>query len=193
MEDTTLWPDRRRGPWLIRVLWANVEGRLECAGLEVRSYGEDVGGWEWPPELPTRDQAPPILTTTILRQLPFASIVADLRREKARVHREVIDMLAAQPEYQAEADQASLRRLRSAGTRRHAALAEVAEVYWQAWRHGRPPTRAVAEHFTISHSAAAKRVARARQAGYLLATTRGKPGARHQKGATAAEGKENRE
>jgi hypothetical protein len=189
-EDHLLWRDAHRVPWLIRVLWANVEGRLECAGFEIRSYRE--GAQEWPPGLPARDQGPAILTTTTLRELPFATIVADLRREKARVHRGFIDFLAAQPENQSEADQAALRRLRSAGTRRTAALADVAKVYRQAWQNGRPPTRAVAAHFKISQSAAAKRVSRARQAGYLPFTTQGKPGARRQEGAATTEGEESR-
>jgi hypothetical protein len=188
-QEALLWPDDRRGPWLIVVTWAGIEGRLEPVGLEIRGYRED--GEDWPPMLPARDQGPPILTTTTVRELPFATIVADLRREQARGHRDFIDFLAGQPEYQSEADQASLRRLRSAGTRRAAALAEVARVYRQAWQDGQPPTRAVAGHFTISQSAAAKRVTRARQAGYLPLTTRGKPRARRQKGAAATGGEEN--
>ena len=188
MEDTRLWPNPHRGPWLVRVMWANVQGRLECAGLEIRSYRE--GAQAWPPELPTRDQEPAILTTTVIRKLPFATIVADLRREKAKAHRAFIDFLAAQPEYESEADQAKLRRLRSAGSRRASANAEVAQVYRQAWEDGRPPTRAVAAYFTISQSAAAKRVSRARQAGYLPATTRGKPGVRRQGGAATTQGEE---
>ena len=187
-QDALLWPDARRGPWVIVVTWAGIEGRLEPVGLEIRGYRE---GDAWPRVLPTRDQDPAVLATTTLRELPFATIVADLRRQRAAQHTDFIDFLAAQPEYQAEADQASLRRLRAAGTRRPTAwLAEVAEVYRQAWQDGRPPTRAVAAHFTISQSAAAKRVARARQAGYLPLTTRGKPRARRQEGAAATEGEE---
>ena len=180
-QDALLWPDPQTGPWLITVTWADFEGRLEPVSLEIRGYRED--GQAWPPVLPLRDQGPAILATTTLREIPFATIVADLRRQRAAQHADFIDFLAAQPEYQTEADQASLRRLRSSGTRRPAALAEVAEVYRHAWRDGRPPTRAVAEHFVISQSAAAKRVARARQAGYLPLTTQGKPGARRQEGA----------
>lgn len=186
-----LWPDGQRGPWLIDIMWAPIGDRDECIGLEIRSYRERKGERAWPPELPTWDQDPAILTTTTLRELPFATIVADLRRERRAGHVDFTDWLATQPEYQSEADQASLRRLRSAGTRRPAAaLAEVAQVYRHAWETGRPPTQAVAEHFVISHSAAAKRVSRARQAGYLPLTTRGKPRARHQEGAAPNEGEE---
>jgi hypothetical protein len=187
-QDALLWPDARSGPWLIVVTWAGIEGRLEPVGLEIRGYRED--GQAWPAVLPARDQSPAILATTIVREIPFATIVAELRRERAVQHVGFIDFLARQPENQSEADQASLRRMRAAGTRRHAQVAEVAEVYRQAWQDGRPPTRAVAEHFVITQSAAAKRVARARQAGYLPLTTRGKPRARRQEGAAANEGEE---
>lgn len=187
-QDALLWPDARTGPWLIKVTWADIAGRLEPVGLEIRGYRDD--GQAWPPVLPARDQGPAILATTTLRELPFATIVADLRRQKAAQNVDFIDFLARQPENESAAEQARLRRLRAAGTRRHAEVAEVAEVYRQAWQDGRPPTRAVAEHFTITPSAAAKRVARARQAGYLPLTTRGKPRARRQEGAAANEGNE---
>jgi len=173
-------------------MWAPVGDRNECVGLEIRSYREREGDRAWPPELPTWDQGPAVLTTTTLRGLPFASIVAELRREMLTQDADFYDWLAHQPEYQSEADQAKLRRLRSRGSGRQsaAALTEVAQVYRHAWETGQPPTRAVAEHFTISQSAAAKRVSRARQAGYLPLTTRGKPGARRQEGAAPTEGEE---
>jgi hypothetical protein len=181
-----LWPHPRIGPWLITMTWTGIEGREEPVGLVIRSYRES--GQEWPRVLPTLDQAPAVLTTTTLRELPFATIVADLRRERRGAHVGLVDHLAAQPEYQSEADQASLRRLRSAGMRRPAAqLAEVARVYSQAWHDGLHPTQAVADYFTITPSAAAKRVSRARQAGYLPTTTRGKPRPQPQDDAAADE------
>ena len=53
-------------------------------------------------------------------------------------------------------------------------LRHVAAVYDKAWRRGDNPTRAVAEDLTITRSAAAKQVARARAAGYLPPAQRGK-------------------
>ena len=50
-------------------------------------------------------------------------------------------------------------------------LAEVAEIYARSTKH---PTSAVAHHFGISQSAAAKRVARCRAAGLLPPTIRGR-------------------
>lgn len=54
---------------------------------------------------------------------------------------------------------------------------EVTRVYREAWRAEDNPTQAVAAHFTLTASAAAKRVMRARQAGLPPATRKGKGGA----------------
>jgi hypothetical protein len=56
-------------------------------------------------------------------------------------------------------------------------LEEVAEVYAQAYAEQRPPRKAVAAYFKISPTAAASRIARARQAGLLGLSGRGKAGA----------------
>ena len=55
-------------------------------------------------------------------------------------------------------------------------LAEVAQVYKAAWAEGRPPRKAVAEYFVLTLPAAAKLVSRARKAGLLGKTTRGRGG-----------------
>ena len=55
-------------------------------------------------------------------------------------------------------------------------IADVADIYAKAWTAGAKPTRAVAQALSISQSAAAKRVARARAAGLIPPTMRGKGG-----------------
>jgi hypothetical protein len=64
-----------------------------------------------------------------------------------------------------------------AGTRRNRItskhLAEVAEVYRRADADGRPPTRAVADHFQTSHSTAARWVGLARERKLLAPAKRG--------------------
>lgn len=57
-------------------------------------------------------------------------------------------------------------------TREH--LAKVADVYAVALAEGEPPTRAVADHFEVPHSTAAKWVTRTREIGLLAATTPGR-------------------
>jgi hypothetical protein len=55
-------------------------------------------------------------------------------------------------------------------------LTEVEQVYRAAWAEGRPPRKAVAEHFHLTLAAAAKLVSRARKEGLLGETTRGRGG-----------------
>ncbi|WP_157879717.1 hypothetical protein [Streptomyces yangpuensis] len=55
-------------------------------------------------------------------------------------------------------------------------LTNVAEVYREAHKQGRPPTVAVAEHFGVSHSAAAKWVGAARKQGQLGPVAKGSRG-----------------
>ncbi len=147
--------------------------------MEIRGYRETGEGW--PPELPSWDEDPPILQTSILRDMPLHSIVSDMRREMAEQSEGFVAWLAAQPEFATPEDQEGLRQLTASWREPPGSvsgLAEVARVYDEAWRAGKPPTKAVAEHFVISDSAAAKRVSRARVAGLLPETTRGRPSGR---------------
>ncbi|MFJ7525195.1 hypothetical protein ACIQ1S_09730 [Streptomyces griseus] len=54
-------------------------------------------------------------------------------------------------------------------------LAQVAAIYREALKEGSGPTRAVANHFDIPHSTAAKWVGRARSQGHLRPTIKGIP------------------
>ncbi len=173
-----LWPDSERGPWLIRLLWAPVVGRVECVGVEVRSYRETDE--DWPPELPRWDEDPPPLTTSLLRGVPLHTIVTDIRRQEAAGSRELGQWMSDQPEFADAAAQDGIRRAMAAWDLPRGApemLNETARVYSAAWRRGEAPTKAVAARFVISESAAAKRVSRARAAGLLPPTTRGRPAA----------------
>jgi hypothetical protein len=53
---------------------------------------------------------------------------------------------------------------------------EVAEVYRKAHASGDHPTKAVAEHFSVGKSSAAKKVSRARDLGFLKPARRGRAG-----------------
>lgn len=179
---SVLWPHPRRGPWWVVLNWAVVGGRIECIGAHVRSYRES--GEAWPPELPRWDEAPPVLTWETWRELPLRSIVRDIRQQFARSELDLTRWLAGQPEnadpatQQRLAQEAAAAQYELAGPNAHAPSVheEVARVYQDAWQRGDPPTQAVAKHFTISPSAAAKRVSRARTAGALPKTTRGVAG-----------------
>lgn len=72
-------------------------------------------------------------------------------------------------------------------------LAQVALVYQQARRDPLPrPTKAVAETFHVSHSAATKWVAQARKLGLLPTTTPGRPSPLTEESANPKEGKRTR-
>lgn len=179
--DAFLWPDAQKGPWLLRVAWANVRGRYECVGLEIRGYRESDE--TWPPQLPHWSESPEVLTASVLRQVPMGRIVDDLRDYWAKANRSFA--IAAFDPTATEEEAAIDDELRVMGRQQAVAwgesrtgltmLEDTAGVYTAAWRGGLSPTKAVAAHFTISPSAAAKRVSRARAAGLLPPTKRGTP------------------
>jgi hypothetical protein len=168
-----MWPDAERGPWLLRVIWTRIAGRLECAGVEIRSCRD--GRETWPPELPRWDEDPEILTATTLRQLALGAILSDLREDGW----ERTDQFAG--EIEAEPADDELREI-AAAMRRQASLdrrprrprgipplTEVAQVYRDARDRRENPTQAVANRWDAAHSTAAKWVMRARADGYLEA------------------------
>lgn len=194
---TEAWeaPDGSR--WLLLMTWAEVEGRAECVGLELRSFaalGDDPGG-----AVNQGDEVRPVqgsssvrpLRGEVLRRLPMAEV--ELKR------RQWAELLADDGPLSGHADNDRRRSDHAAfvstGRGRtlvgpdgaplpaDEALEEVARVYLEAWQVGEP-TLAVAEAFSLSRSAAAKRVARARERGFLPKTTRGRAaGGRRQTGA----------
>jgi hypothetical protein len=170
-----MWPDAEHGPWLLRVIWTRIAGRLECVGLEIRSCRD--GGEDWPPELPRWDEDPEILTATTLRKLALGEILTDLREEGW----EQTDQWAREIEQldPPEPGDDELREI-AAGLRRQASLdrrprrprgipplPDVAAVYREASARRKNPTQAVAAHWDAAHSTAAKWVMRARREGHL--------------------------
>ncbi len=175
--DSLLWHDAGSAPWLITVTWGSVNGRVEAVGVEMRSArGSDSDALEaelakWLPpasrfdDNPTGRQPVPITATT-WRRVPVGRLVDDLRKRAAK------DREALEPIVGAGALTAWRRPRRPAAP---ATLEDVAAVYREVWQRGdRKPTVAVARRFSISHSTAAKRVQRAREAGLLPQTSRGR-------------------
>ncbi len=155
---STTWTDRRGRAWTIRFEWGDVAGRAECVGLTIENPS---GADTWRP-----------IGAELLRRLPIGSIVEDARRKMAA------DAAGAAPAFTGKAKKMLERHAErfSAGRGRAldpATLAAVADVYATAWRAGEHPVQAVAREFTISVSAAAKRVMAARRAGHLPPTRPG--------------------
>jgi hypothetical protein len=165
-----MWPDRRRGPWLLRIIWTRIAGRLECCGLEIRSCRD--GHESWPPELPRWDEDPQILTASTLRQLALGAILSDLREEGWQRTEQWAAEIETEPASDAERELAAVFRRRARldrGVRRRGIppLPEVARVYRAAAKRREPPTQTVADHWNAAHSTAAKWIMRARREGYL--------------------------
>ncbi len=196
-ESRLLWPDSRHGPWLIRVWWRGQHGVPTPVGLSITSWSDgNLADCALPDA--RADVALPPINGRLVRSLPMGQILEAAREqvgvqlaEQARVGarrvRELVE--ARRPAHGAVAEARLLTQaektkdLRAAleSGRRGRDLGEdhyreVAAVYAAALREGRPPTKAVQEHYTVEKSTAAKKVARARERGFLPKTTRGRAG-----------------
>jgi hypothetical protein len=170
------WPDSRGGELELIVEFALLEDRWEPVGLHV-GFPDGV--------------TPRALQTADLRGLGMRGIAATAYRQ---LHDELTEAAASElavasaaPSSQTEYRQRLLEQRRreeallAAGPKRAGRarlsldhLEEVAEVYAAAYGEHRPPRQAVAAYFGISPTAAASRIARARQAGLLGLSGRGR-------------------
>jgi len=168
------------------VWWRIQHGVPTPVGLAMTSWREEeLDGPRSPLPEPTDDVAFPRLDGVLLRKLPIGAI-AELTRERIG---DAYGKYAAWLGDESWEPTESMRDL----ARRHGAVGdafkagrtkrdlgedhyrEVAQVYAAAVRTGKP-TQAVAEHFQVAKSSAAKKVARARVKGFLPATQRGRVG-----------------
>lgn len=164
-------PDGSR--WRVVTRWADIDGRAECVGLELHAIGDAR------------------VKSKLLRWFPM-SVVEQARQSQAsnaergaRMARSgaKVGRLTGE-EYAAALDEQHKAFVTPQGRRLLGedgqplptadALAEVARIYRDAWAKRRNPTKAVAEALSLSRSAAAKRVRRARDAGLLPETSRGR-------------------
>jgi len=178
------WPPRRRtspapgapsrvpaGTYVVTLDFAEVGGRLECVRFEI---GADVDEPNGP------DPAP--LTASVLRGVPLRELIdqtlfertKDLRRwareagPTGHEARNLRDRVAA-----AEASLGRAPGRPPMYSDEHFKL--VADAYTRAWKISPKPRQAVAAHWHVSPSTAAKWVARARKMGFLPPTERGRP------------------
>jgi hypothetical protein len=193
--ETLRWRDRDGRDWLVQVQLAIVDGRAECVGLDLRSYRQDGVRLErfTHDDFPEKGEAAGVVTASLLRAFPVGRLIAEAK-QTARILAEQdaepppvpdeLRELERRAGVEGGADYWRAFRAIQAHERLPALrggrppiydLEEVAKVYL---RGGATPTRAVAEHFHISRSAAAKQVARARETGFLDKTTQGKTSGR---------------
>lgn len=184
-----MWPDPELGPWRVHVWWRVQQGVPTPVGLEIRGWiTEDEYKSSGPHNrlpLPSEDAVFPRIDGQLMRSFQMGALLDESRRLMVQ-HLQADRDETGWPEgwKTSYADwRASVAEERTAleGTRRGRDLGpdhyrEVADVYAAAVQDGCPPTAAVADHFTVSKSAAAKKVARARQRGFLPATSKGRIG-----------------
>lgn len=173
------WPDPMHGPWILRFHLAEVDGRVACVGVDLRSFRED------------RDNRPvnrragllPV-TSTVWREVNVASEIREALADHEAVLAHAAYFAEEATDRAREVARARLDEYRATVEARRGGrppispehLEEVVGVYSRALDAGQPPRAAVAEHFLVSPSTAAKWIARAREIGLLEATTPGRAG-----------------
>jgi hypothetical protein len=174
-ERRVLWPDPKRGPWLLKLRFAPVRGRVEPVSLEIRSYREeDHPQLRNPkdarlPKLGDSDALSPV-TSSLLRELtapksaglPFGAVVRKLRSQWIRSLRyasedsqdptSVWARLHPGPTEERELLESARKSWGAAQTSRGRKptlgpehFARVAAVYRDAFKKGLPPTLTVAK------------------------------------------------
>jgi hypothetical protein len=159
------WPDREKGPYIVRLGVAMLDGRPEILSLQVT-------GWEGP-------GFDAIRNSTVLRELSLPGLLDELLVEVRRgfVERDLLPFDLGD-HYPDEAnDRAAIERNPRGGRPRLYSdehFRQVADIYMRAAELGLPPTDAVKVKWRVSKSTAAKWVARARNLNYLPETTQGR-------------------
>lgn len=173
-----LWPDPKTGPWLVQLRFRFIDGRPECVGIEITSSVEHDESLNrmFPDLVPTR------LTATGVREVPFGELVARERQRTAESLREgAADPLNFPQESELMQRFAAEWAEGSKGRGRPREYgpdhwAEVANEYRRALAESDAPTKAVAQRWNVTKSAAAKWVARTRSMGLLPPARKGYPG-----------------
>lgn len=165
-----LWPDASSGPWEIRLTWSEgPDGSVGCTGLALSlRAGADHD----------------VVTSTLLRDVPVARLVAEARRERySRAGGDLVEAFEDGQEIDvSEGFIAGLKASASAWTDQPRGrrmelgsehFREVAQVYSAAVAAGAPPLLAVETRWTVSRPTASRWVRAARDAALLPATERG--------------------
>ena len=176
---STIWPHPLEGPWVIRFHWGAVGDRVECIGLDVRSFRskEEPAG---PRPLPSGSYQP--ITTTLLRSLKADGLI----QENIEAFGDLVEWASKLASTGAKARREATRVLESMNAPRRRGrppeyppehYEKVATVYSEAHAANRTPRRAVAREFGVSETKAGHWIAKARKLGYLGETPgRGRAG-----------------
>jgi hypothetical protein len=173
-------PSFMRGRPRVVIRFAEVDGRLECVNVEIGARFDIA------------NERADVITASTLREINLGSVI-DKARRLAASHWHYMGRETrftdgrAIPKQKLRAIRAEVRKRLPAATAKGKRrggrrplpvehLVDVAETYLAAWENGESPTKAVGAWGHVSDSTAAKWVSRARQAGFLEKTTKGKAG-----------------
>ena len=170
------WPDPITGPWQCTFYFAELDGRHDCVGVDFRSFITKRGAEGEPTAHVVQDELA-VVTTAAWRGFPVQRMIAEARTQLD----EFIGLKAGledDPELaeRIRAVSKGLRGRRARYGKEH--FESVAHVYKTAYAASESPTQAVATVFHVSHSAAAKWVAKCRELHLLPPTSRGRAAAR---------------
>lgn len=186
----TLAPDSSSGPWAVAPKFVVLDdGTIRCSGMSIawcpmmRAAEAGAKAAELPPDQmvpvewgdPDAMPDPEELTATILRSIPFASITGAMRSRLpglAAIARS-FDAWAAEQSGASAPNRPSVsdHTLRRRKRLDDAHYEKVAKVYREAKTR---PRAAVADHFYVAHSTAARWVTECRERGLLPKTSRGR-------------------
>jgi hypothetical protein len=144
------------GPYDVTLRFAPIEGRMECVGVDVQV----VPG-----------PRPRLVTAVALHSIPLGRLIEKRRKEAGDV---LVTVGGGQVTWTGQ--EVTVKVTRHGGRPPKYGPEhwdEVARVYHEGFQN-RTPTRAVARHFKVSDTAAAKWIAKCRKLGLLPETTRGK-------------------
>lgn len=161
-----IWPEESDQPdnwWNVYFEYDLIGGRWEVALIEVSASDQEAMG---------------PLTASVLRSIPFGRLGTNARSGLQRELERAIEWSAKIDEDTAELHRTRWEDTKRPGRRGHPPghYRDVAGVYANAWLAGEPPTKAVAEKFSVNPATAAKWVSKARKLGFLEPTGRGRAG-----------------
>jgi hypothetical protein len=180
-----LWPDKREGPWHVKVRWTSIAGRDECVGLDLTFGGSPTTNLAGGEMIELVGDGPVALTASEFRTFQFGRAIAAARQAQTRKTRDSDDdrgTVARKPHdetwFRHEVELRLPPKLPDGLPRNAKRYGSdhwnaVAIVYLLAREAGLPPTRAVAEHFDKPYATARSWVQRIRESGLIPPTSRG--------------------
>jgi hypothetical protein len=172
-----LWPDKRKGPYLITSQWRLLDERWQMVG-----FAQTMADEAKPREMTTEDAR--ALRLPQIRMRAAEELRRQLRAQRASLAGVPQVAAATRAAYRRELEKRRrIEEEREAARPRRgrppvplAELVQVGRIYMEAFGSGKPPTKTVGERLQISYAAASKRVASCRRLGILGPGEQGKPG-----------------